>query len=191
MVMENNMKKNPLSLWTFSYNKSYYLIHPWRWIRDIYWNIKNFWHRGKYGYAYVDVWNFCDWYPRVAAEALRYLALHNNGYPATRPWTTMEEWREYLNYLANRLQRCADSQDILFGEERNEYKEEFDEIMKKTRESIYTDDGSTIIPYEFTPEQEEIRKKYIKRAEEITEADQAYIVETFKWLAEDLRRIWD
>ena len=185
------MKKNPLSLWTFSYNKSYYLIHPWRWIRDIYWNIKNFWHRGKYGYAYVDVWNFCDWYPRVAAEALRYLALHNNGYPATRPWTTMEEWREYLNYLANRLQRCADSQDILFGEERNEYKEEFDKIMKKTRESIYTDDGSTIIPYEFTPEQEEIRKKYIKRAEEITEADQAYIVETFKWLAEDLRRIWD
>ena len=54
----------------------------------------------------------------------------------------MEEWREYLEYLANRLQRCADSQDILFGQEHNEYEEELDNIMRETRKITHNDDGS-------------------------------------------------
>lgn len=186
------MKKNPLSVWTFPYRKSYYLTHPWKWFKDLYWNIRNFWHRGRYGYAYIDVWNFCDWYPRVGAEALRYLARHNSGYPATKPWNTMKEWREYLEYMANRLERCANSQDILFGEERNEYKEQFDEIMRKTRLIKEDEKGNTVLSHTaFTPEEEEIRKKYWEREKEIHDADQAYIEETYKWLAEDLSHFWD
>ena len=170
------MKKNPLSVWTFSYRPSYYITHPWKLFKDIYWNWRNFWHRGRYGYAYTDVWNFCNWYPYVGAEALRYLAEHHHGYPGVKPWENPNDWCEYLKYLANRLQRCADSMDICFGEERNEYKDELDKIIHETS---------------LSEEQEEIRKKYWEREKEIRDADQAYIEETYKWLAEDLGHFWD
>lgn len=182
---------NPLSLNSFPFKKTYYLTHPWRWFHDLYWNIRNFWHRGRYGYAYVDVWEFCDWYPRVGAAALRYLAAHNSGYPATKPWETMKEWREYLEYLANRLERCANSMNIEFGEERNEYKEELDAIFEKRRIITHNEDGTVTHSHNLTPEEEEIRKKYWKREEEIRNADQEYNKKTFQWLGEDLPHIWD
>ena len=152
------MRENKLSVWTFSYSKRYYLTHPWKWFKDLYWNWRNFWNRARFGYAYIDVWNFCDWYPRVGAEALRYLARHNNGYPGTKPWTTMEEWREYLEYMANRLERCANSMDICFGEERNEYKDKLDEIIHMREKRTENEDGSITISHTLTPEEEEIRK---------------------------------
>jgi hypothetical protein len=185
------MRKNKLSVWTFSYNKRYYLTHPWKWFKDLYWNWRNFWHRARFGYAYVDVWNFCDWYPRVGAEALRYLAQHHSGYPGIKPWENPKEWEEYLNYLANRLERCADSQDICFGEERNEYAEQLDEIMKNRRKVEEHEDGSVTVSHTLTAEEEEIRKKYWAREEEIRKADQEYNKETYKWLAEDLGHFWD
>ena len=103
----------------------------------------------------------------------------------------MEEWREYLEYLANRLQRCADSQDILFGQERNEYQEELDNIMRETRKITHNADGSMTVSHPLSEEQEEIRKKYWEREKEIRNADQAYIEETYKWVAEDLPYFWD
>lgn len=184
-------KKNPLSVWTFSYRPVHYMTHPWKLVKEIYWNIRNFLHRGRYGYAYVDVWNFCDWYPRVAAEALRYMADHHSGYPGVEPWNTPKRWEEYLNLLANKLQRCADSQDILFGEERNEYQEELDNIMKETRKITHNMDGSITESHPLSEEQEAIRKKYWEREKEIREADQKYIEETYKWIGEDLQRLWD
>ena len=184
-------KKNPLSVWSYPYKKTYYLTHPWKWWHDTYWNIRNWIHRANKGFAYTDVWNFCTYYPMVGAEALRYLARHNSGYPGTKPWNTMEEWREYLEYLANRLQRCADSQDILFGRERNEYQEELDEIMKKRLVVTHNDDGSVTHSHTLTPEEEEIRKKYWAREKEIHDADQAYIEETYVMISKNLSHFWD
>ena len=184
-------KKNPLSVWSYPYKKTYYLIHPWKWWYDTYWNIRNWIHRANKGFAYIDCWNFCEYYPRVGAEALRYLARHNSGYPGTKPWNTMEEWREYLEYLANRLQRCADSQDICFGQERNEYQEELDEIMERRKERTEHEDGSVTISHTLTPEEEEIRKKYWEREKEIRSADQEYIEKTFRWIGEDLSHLYD
>ena len=185
------MKENKLSVWTFPYRKKYYLTHPWKWFNDLYWNIRNFWHRGRYGFAYIDAWNFCEWYPRVAAAALRHIRDHGCGYPGVKPWETFEAWHEYLDYLAKRLDRCADCQDILFGEDRNEYKDELDEIMRRRKERIEHDDGSITIKHTLTPEEEEIRKKYWEREKEIHDADQAYIEETYNILGKILQRIWD
>ena len=185
------MKENKLSVWTFPYRKKYYLTHLWKWFNDLYWNIRNFWHRGRYGYAYVDVWNFCDWYPRVAAAALRYMRDHHTGYPGIKPWETPEAWSEYLDYLSKRLDRCADSHDICFGEERNEYKDELDEIMKNRLVITHNNDGTVTHSHTLTPEEEEIRKKYWEREHEIRNADRQYEIETFKWLAEDLNQFWD
>lgn len=165
------MKRNPLSVWTFSYRKSYYLTHPWKFFNDIYWNCRNFWHRGRYGYAYTDVWNFCDWYPRVAAEALRYMAKHGSGYPGVAPWETPEKWRDHLEYLANQLQRCSDSQSFSWGRERNEYWEEYSKDVFHANA--------------------ELRKNYLRREEEIAQADHQYQEEVFKFLGSNLQRYWD
>ena len=186
------MKKNPLSVWTFPYSKIHYLTHPWKWFKDLYWNWRNFWHRGRYGFAYVDVWNFCDWYPRVAAKALHYLSKHHSGYPGVKPWETPEEWEQYLEYLANRLERCADSQDILFTEDRNEYAEAFHNAFNSLPyHEEYQNDGSIRTWHDHTPEFEELRDKYFAREKELAEVDRQYAIETFKWIGEDLGRLWD
>lgn len=183
-------KENVLSVWSFPYRKRYYLTHPWMWMKDLYWNIRNFWHRGRYGFAYVDVWNFCSWYPRVGAAALEYLALHKSGYPGIKPWDTPEAWEEYLHYLSKRLERCANAQEIDFGEERNEYSEAFDEMMKR----VYHEkkEGKWIeASFDMTDEDKELRDKYFERAKELAEVDNQYTIETFKWIGEDLGRLWD
>ena len=169
-VKKDMKKQNPLTLMNFSYRKWYYLTHPWKWMNHLYWNIRNFWHRGKYGYAYTDAWSFCTWYPQVAAEALRYLALHNNAYP-DKNWNSMREWRDYLNYLANRLERCARSQNIDFGAERNEY--------------------YNLVTTEPTQANLDNCNRFMEREEEIHKADYEYNLETFRWLAEDLSDLWD
>ena len=185
-------RKNPISVWTFPYRPRYYITHPWKIIKDIYWNIRNFWHRGRFGYAYVDVWDFCNWYPRVAAEALRYMADHHSGYPGCPPWDTSERWEEHLRYLANQLQRCADSQDICFEEERNEYSEEFHEAFKNLvhhREEL--PNGMIRTWYDETPEYLELRDKYFAREKEIAAADKQYTEEVYKFLGANLERYWD
>jgi hypothetical protein len=138
----------------------------------------------QYGFTAMDAWNFCEWYPRVGAYALKYLALHNTCYPSG--WT-YEEWNKYLNYLAKRLERCVASQQIDFERDRNEYANEFDFVLEKKR--IHTGGCTKIL--ELTPEEEELRQKYFAREREIHDADIAYDIETYKWLAEDLRRMWD
>ena len=184
-------KKNLLSVWTLACRPSYYLTHPHKFIHEVYWNFRNWIHRANYGYAYVDYYNFCEWYPRVGAAALRYLAKNTNGYPGIKPWATMKEWRAYLEYMANRLDRCANSMDILFGEERNEYKDELEEIMKRREKRTEHEDGSVTVSHTLTPEEEEIRKKYWDREAEIRGADNEYNKQTYKWLAEDLPYFWD
>ena len=83
---------NKLSVWTYSYRKSYYLTHPKILFHDIYWNFRNWWHRGKYGFGYVDAWNFNNWWVEVGASALRYIADHGDGYPGVEPWDTCNKW---------------------------------------------------------------------------------------------------
>ena len=173
------------------YRKRYYLTHPWKIVKDIYWNIRNFWHRGRFGYAYVDVWNFCDWYPRVGAEALRYLALHNCGYPGHPPWETPEKWRAHLNEMANKLQRCADFLDSdCETDERNEYKKEYEEIIGRTYKT--EKDGKWIrTHFDMTPEEQELCNKYYERQKELQEVDKRYAREVFGFLGENLGRYWD
>lgn len=186
------MKKNPLSIWTFPYSRRYYVTHPWHWFYDAYWNIRNFWHRGKYGYAYTDVWNLGDWAPRVIAEALRYLAEHSHGYPGHIPWETPEKWCAHLNELANKMQRCADFMDSDFKlDERNEYKKAFEEMLEGAWRESKDERGLISTHFEMTDEDKELRDKYYKRQEELQKVDKRYAREVFGYFGENLGRWWD
>ena len=185
-------KKNPLSVWSYPYKKTYYLTHPWKWWHDTYWNIRNWIHRANKGFAYTDCWNFCDYYPRVGAEALRYLARHNSGYPGYPPWETPEKWREHLNEMASKLQHCADFLDSeCETDERNEYQEAFYEMCDRTHREYKDEKGNTVWTSERTPEDEELAEKYFKRCEELNKVDRRYAREVFGFLGENLGRYWD
>lgn len=137
-------RKNPLSLWSFSYRKTYYLSHPWKWFHNIYSNIRNFIHRGRYGFAYVDAWNFCDWWAMVGAEALRYMRDHGCGYPGFDQWDTPEKWKAYLTEMADNLQWSAASVDPLYdtlNKTRNQYKYIEDD---KKRAEIFAEIGKNL-----------------------------------------------
>lgn len=129
-------KKNELSVMYLSFRKIYYLKHPLKFLREIYWNIRNFIHRGKYGYGYVDVWNWSNWWPAVGAEALRYMAEHGSGYPGREPWETPEKWRAYLLDTADKLEWCVKSIDDFDAED--------PEGDERKRMEIFTEIGKNL-----------------------------------------------
>ena len=64
-------------------------------------------------------------------------------------------------------------------------------MMERTRIVETDEHGQIIWRHEFTPEEKALRDKYFTREKEIRLADELYIIETYKWLAEDLQRLWD
>lgn len=178
------MKKNDLSVWTFPYRKSYYLTHPWKWFKDIYWNIRNFWHRGRYGYAYSDVWGWYWWWPKVGAEALRYLAEHNWGYPGYEPWETPEKWKAYLKELADKLEWCVETCDI--APDIHDAKNEFKEAYKKYS---FADVMSNQLKDD--PVYQDTVHKYWKREEELEKEDSEERAKIFSEIGRNLGRFWD
>ena len=40
-------KKNPLSVWSYPYKKTYYLTHPWKWFKHLGMNIRDAYRRAK------------------------------------------------------------------------------------------------------------------------------------------------
>lgn len=185
-------RKNPLSAFTFPYSKRYYLTHPWKWIHDLYWGIRNFWHRGRWGYAYVDVWNFCDWYPRVGAAALRYLSEHCCGYPGEgTEWDTPERWAEFLKYFAESLDKCADTNDICYIDDHNEYAERFHELAHQLWENGVNDAGQHYSRIAETPEYKELRDRYFARYKELDEEYNEFRINCYKEVGRLLPRLWD
>lgn len=178
------MKKNELSVWTYPYKRSYYVLHPWRWFYDVYWNFRNWWHRGKYGFAYVDVWEWGRWWPKVGAEALKHMKEHGSGYPGAEPFETPEKWDAYLTRLINSLEWCSYSQD---DETHNEYYEEFRKMCENCRKE--TDDG---IVYEPMNDADKlVRDKYFTREMEIQEKNDKRRADILAEIGKILPRIWD
>ena len=181
------MKKNPLSAWDYV-EPQFYLRRPWRLITDTWRGLKNFWHRGRYGYSYTDSYNVGYWAPRVIAEALRAMSSNLHTYPGHSPWETPEKWEEHLRELANKFQRCADFLDGCSTDERNEYSKEYIEMCAKTR---FDYDKNGILTLVRTPEETELKEKYWARAQKLAEVDRQYARDVFAFFGENLGEYWD
>lgn len=55
------MKKKMMIKFTTGYNWQYNLKHPWEFVFQFYYTMRDFIQRGLYGYADTDTWNL-DWY---------------------------------------------------------------------------------------------------------------------------------
>lgn len=178
---------NHFKTWSFPFRKRYYLKHPIKWVKEAYWNIRNFIHRGKYGYAYTDVWNWFNWWPRVGAEALKYLKEHGSCCPGYTPFETKEKWDNYLNDMAEKLIWCAESCECVNDhEDRNELYQQSEEV--RVRSWQQTENGCK---FNITPEDQKILDQYWSREYELDEEDTQKRIEIFTELAKNLSRFWD
>ena len=80
---------------------------------------------------------------------------------------------DYLLYMSQRLKRCADSQDIEFGEDRNEYASQFDTIMRNHR--VRTEEGTKIT--ELTPEEKAELQEKVEQNRALPEHQEGYVEE--------------
>ena len=178
--------KNRHSVFTLAYRKSYYILRPWKLIHETYWNIRNFIHRGRYGFAYVDTWNWNNWWAEVGAEALRYMAKHGNAYPGVKPYDTPEIWRRHLLETAEKLEWCSKSME----ETSNEYHKEFMELCNRC--TIRETDGTFMTSrMEMTEKDKEIRDKYYKREEELQKENQERRAEILAEIGRNFEMYWD
>lgn len=185
-------KKNPLSLFELSYRKTYYFTHPVRFVKEIWRDILNFFHRGRYGYSCVDVWGFYYWWATAGAEALRYMAKHHCGYPGTDEYSTPEAWEKHLNELADQLDWCRKSCDLTSHEKSNEYWKILNAIYENKR-TTGTDDRGFIFTKlsHLTPEEEDVIRRYSEREEELALEDDEKRAAIFEAIGRNLGRYWD
>ena len=180
--------KNKMSVFTWSYRPRYYLLRPWKWFNELYWNCRNFIHRGKYGFAYVDVWGMDEYLLMLIPDMLRYLAEHSHGYPGVEPFETPEKYERFLINLAEKFESCQNNGDD--WDSKNEYASSFfkqsDEICKRL-----TGDKDYDMAKEMTPEEQEVRNKYFSRMRELYKENDERVVEAYKELAENHNILWD
>ena len=165
--------KNNLNAWNFGATWRYYLAHPWKWIREIGWNIHNSYDRLTKGYCCTDWMNFDMWFKEVASAMFRDWAMHGHGYHFDTP----EQWNSWLHKMADQITKCQDED---YG---NEYYQPFiDQLMKNPQ---------TILTEEETEEEKELRKKYYERSREVYEEQKKLFKDTMEEMLEHWDCLWD
>lgn len=101
------MKERPLKFWYLSYSGKHYILHPWKFIKDVIYSFKSAYHRMRYGYNHTELFN-TDWYLlNIAANMIDTLAATSLGWLEETPeWSTKEDWCAELHVLAGLLRLC-------------------------------------------------------------------------------------
>jgi hypothetical protein len=68
---------------------------------DLWYELKAFIHRGRYGWDESDCWNFDYYLDTVVIDALRHTVKHGKAYPAE---TTHEAWKKELTDIADSIE---------------------------------------------------------------------------------------
>ena len=162
------MKPEKIPIYLFSFRKSYYLKHPWKFFNELWVGAKNLWHRALYGYAYVDAWNMSSAWCLMGANMLLHIAEHGSAYPGRDEFNTPEKWHDHLIDMATRLRKCAE----IDWDEANEYRDEY-------------------LAYCRDLKHEDAREKYLSRMKELERERENLIKETFEILGRNFDLYWD
>ena len=163
-----------LNVFRWAWQPRYYLIKPWKWIKELFSNIRAAWMRAIKGYCYMDVWNWDDWFCSVVPPMLRAMADKGMAYPGSEPFDTPEKWHDWLYEMAHKIERL---QYDNWMEDNNEYSQDYE----KSFEDSLWDKG----------ELPEIRKLYYKRCEEIHKTRQQVLEEFGKNFFKYFDCLWD
>lgn len=113
-------------------------------IRNIPANIKNFYQRGKRGYADCDVWDISFWFTKTLIPMLEKLRKERHGYPCNM---SSKQWDMELERMIYYFKESTDE----FCSEKNEYEKEW-------HNSLWSDHEN---------QNKEIRDKWSKREDTI------------------------
>jgi hypothetical protein len=94
-----------------SYNRAYYLVHPHKYVVELYDQAKWFIQRGYRGWADRDVWSV-DWFlTGIMPGMLRQLKKTSHGYP---PGMGMKRWQAKIEKMAEGFEIARRIQDYDF-----------------------------------------------------------------------------
>jgi hypothetical protein len=127
--MEKNLKrqkiKPSIGLRWFGSKTSMFknLSYLMRWVKD-------FFHRGLYGYAESDVWNMDNYLLRILPPMLYQLKKETHGYPAH---LTAEQWDEILDKMIEGFEsyRMAEDRDSVIDSKEHKKLTKSLELLKK------------------------------------------------------------
>ena len=120
--------------------------------------------RARYGWTYSDVWNWDIWFAYTVPPMLRHMADYGSAYPGYEPFDTPEKWHDWLHNIADMIETSTED----WQDEHNEYYEE------------YTNSWD-----------EELRIKYMQRAEELAKQGDRNIRYAFENLGKYFYNLWD
>ena len=172
--------KNYNNVWHFAYSKRYYLTHPWKWVKEAAYNIRDAWLRATRGWTYVDVWDMDNWFLYPIPPMLRHLAQNSMSYPGRPPFDGemgAQRWKDWLLETADLLETGLEDWQ-------NEHNEYYDEYMKHLM-----DDWKPLTnrSREFT----ELDKMYFKRAKELSDQGEKNIRIALGRMSEWFYSLWD
>lgn len=82
-------------------------------IREIKYNIKYFWQRGKRGYSDLDVYSIDLWFVRIMSQMLRHFKTLRHTYPEGQGTVeTMEDWQKVLSEMIACLENMDEDKVI-------------------------------------------------------------------------------
>jgi len=178
-----------MNVFTWSYRPCYYFIHPWKWIKELFSNMRAAWMRAIKGYCYMDVWNWDGWFCSVVPPMLRDMADKGMAYPGGEPFDTPEKWHDWLYEMAHKIERLNYDD---WMEDLNEYSEDY---IKTFEDDVYEEEHPNgpflTTTYNSSLSKEEIRKKYYERCAEIHKTRQQALEEVFLELARHFDCLWD
>lgn len=146
-----------LNVFKWVWRPRYYLTKPWKWIKELFSNIRAAWMRATKGYCYMDVWNWDSWFCSVVPSMLRTMADKGMAYPSGEPFDTPEKWHAWLYEMAYRIERLQYDD---WMEDLNEYSEDY--------EKSFDEHPNLTISNSSTLSKEELRQKYYERCKEIS-----------------------
>lgn len=176
-----------MNVFNWSYSTRYYLTHPWKWINELFSNIRAAYRRVRYGWCYTDVWNLGYWLLEVLPPMINHLAEHGCGYPGDEEFPTYESWHTWLCKMANDIESVQEEN----VEKQNEYREDFHNSfnMRSLKQSEY--DKFVTITFNESPDHKEISKKYFEREEELAKEREEKLVKIFTELGKKIPTLWD
>lgn len=180
--------KGTWSVWKMPYSKRYYITHPWKWFKDAAGNIRDAYRRARYGWTYVDCWNWNTWFLQVTPPMLRHMADFGSAYPGVPPFDGehgSDRWHEWLHEVADLLETGREE----WQEEHNEYYEEYMEHLMDNWEKPTKDEKGFY--HHKAPEFTDIDKKYFARAKELMDEGEKNVARALGMIGEHFPAIWD
>ena len=176
-----------LNVFNWSYTKRYYLMHPWKWISELFSNLRATYQRARYGFCYTDVWELGYWLLEILPPMLRHMANHGCGYPGDDEFPTYESWQAWLLKMADDIESVKEEN----VEKQNEYEEDFQNSFNRKQWDKDPSSKFITITWNESPDHKEISKKYFNRMKELYTQREQKLVKVFTELARKIPFLWD